>query len=100
MNEYTPETNHVRFRYTEHTYLLDEGEADPAEFDRWLAEVKREAVEKALEPVRALHAKHGNTLHTEPKFVCSHRHCVDDAGDQCAWPCPTIRAIETKETKA
>lgn len=54
----------------------------------------------ALDSVRALHAKHENTLHTELKFVCSHRHCIDDAGDQCAWPCPTIQAIETKETKA
>lgn len=57
----------------------------------------QERVDAALEPVRALHAKHENTLHAEPPFVCSHRHCIDDAGDQCAWPCPTIRAIETKE---
>lgn len=94
MNEYTPETNHVRFRYTEHTYLLDEGEADPAEFDRWLAEVKREAAEKALESVRALHTKRDDGWCT----ACAEFN--DLTSEVQEWPCPTIRAIEPKETKA
>lgn len=47
------------------------------------------AVRAGLVRVKALHAPcvgvHGET-------VCSHRHCVDDSGDQCAYPCETVRA--------
>ncbi|WP_300733663.1 hypothetical protein [Pseudomonas sp.] len=44
MSEYTPITDEVRFRYIEHPYVaLDEAEADHAEFDRWLDQVKAAA---------------------------------------------------------
>ena len=54
---------------------------------------ERDAALARIARVEALHAKHENTIHTRPEFVCSHRHCVDDAGDQHAWPCPTVRAL-------
>ena len=30
-------------------------------------------------------------------LVCSHRHCVDDSQDQCAWPCETAVALGMNE---
>ncbi|UOR02045.1 hypothetical protein MUN77_01555 [Leucobacter allii] len=56
-----------------------------------------EAAEAKLAKVRELHSKHENTIHATPEWVCSHRNCVDDAGDQSAWPCATIRALDGED---
>lgn len=65
------------------------------------AEFRRDELREAIDQVRALHYETDNTLHTIPAKVCTHRYCVDAAGDQVAWPCPTgrilSRAIDTKE---
>ena len=60
-------------------------------------EVEQELVAAlaVIEKARSLHYPHENTIHTEPALVCAHRHCVDDAGDQVAWPCPTGRTLSS-----
>lgn len=51
---------------------------------------ERNAALSAIAKVRALHYEHeGPHCYT----VCAHRYCIDDAGDQHRWPCPTIRAL-------
>lgn len=45
---------------------------------------------RALEAVLEVHYEEdGLNAHQ----VCAHRYCIDDAGDQCRWPCMTVRAI-------
>ena len=55
------------------------------------ARAERDKAEATLARVRELHYPetdvHGVT-------VCAHRHCVDDDGDQVAWPCPTARVLD------
>lgn len=89
--------------------LLDRVEKAEAELGRYVHRLERteneynrletshSILEAALQRVRELHAKHENTIHTRPEWVCAHRHCVDDSMDQNAWPCPTIRALEGDE---
>ena len=42
---------------------------------------------KLHRPVEGIHGR----------LVCSHRHCVDDSQDQCAWPCETAIALGLNE---
>lgn len=59
------------------------------------AERQRDAALAVIKKARSLHYPHENPIHTEPALVCAHRHCVDDAGDQMAWPCPTGRILSS-----
>lgn len=59
------------------------------------AERQRDAALAVIKKARSLHYPHENPIHTEPALVCAHRHCVDDAGDQVAWPCPTGRILSS-----
>lgn len=82
----------ARITRSEHMVSAD-GDADWAaiwERGHRLA-AERDALAARIEQVREVH-KPVDGVHGE--IVCAHRHCVDDAQDQCSWPCPTIRALD------
>ena len=54
------------------------------------AEVLLDRIAEAAKLHRPVEGIHG-------WLVCSHRHCVDDSQDQCAWPCETAVALGMNE---
>lgn len=59
-----------------------------------LAEIDRLA--SALARVTAQHFPEGG-VYADAPVVCGNRYCNDDATDQFAWPCPTMRAVNGQE---
>ena len=62
-------------------------ERDDARDERDAAHARIAKAAKLHRPVEGIHGL----------LVCSHRHCVDDSQDQCAWPCETAVALGMNE---
>lgn len=74
-NEYTPNTDFVRGRFSIARGAKTKAECD-AEFERWLEQVKREAKEEALEDAATelTHPMYGIIVCDE---YCANRSCPD-----------------------
>lgn len=108
MSKYTPSTETIRWYYIrirENRGINPPGIRDHgAEFDRWLAEHDREAIEKveaerdaALSTIAKVEALHWEVFDTEHGKLCN--ECSDwgtdtfPAGQMVDWPCPTLLAL-------
>lgn len=69
MSEYTPTTDEMRFAWADRVNKHDQEGAE--EFDRWLAEVQREAAEKAWDEcyydTHEWYSTKDETLYTAPE---------------------------------